>query len=64
MRKRRETSKHHLPRQESFDGEQPGDVGVDGIRCFIDHEELRRLLAVMAGAELVGAMLAGREPAL
>ena len=28
------------------------------VRCFVDPEELRRLLSLMAGAELIAALIA------
>jgi hypothetical protein len=33
----------------------PSSLGV--VHCFIDHEELRRLLSIMAGTELVSEMV-------
>jgi hypothetical protein len=58
--KRRAARRHdRLPLQrivETAPPDQATEIGA--VRCFVDPEELRRLLSLMAGVELVGLLLA------
>lgn len=42
----------------SAPSDPPPSQGQGAVRCFVDPDELRRLLSLMAGAELVGMLLA------
>jgi hypothetical protein len=59
--KRRATRRHdRLAVQRMIVETAPPDQATElgAVRCFVDPEELRRLLSLMAGVELVGLLLA------
>jgi hypothetical protein len=47
-----------LPAWAAADQPLSPDAPAGVVRCFVDPDELRRLLSLMAGAELVGMLMA------